>query len=105
MYAKGIIRIGSRRSPILSVEFFESRPTTIPHHALFRAASRVCPDAPAMARELALLQSRLGTRGQLAHDQDRINVIALQLSSLIYAAFLLEDQEREGGLTDDSAGC
>jgi hypothetical protein len=29
--------------------------------------------------------------------------LALQLSSLIYAAFLLDDEEREGGLADDSA--
>jgi hypothetical protein len=103
MYSRNVNRTGFRRSPILAVEVSESPRPALPRRALLLAASRVCLDAPAMACELVLLQRRLGTRAERAADQDRINFLALQLSSLIYAAFLLDDEEREGGLADDSA--
>ena len=103
MCSKNVIRSGSRFSPILSVDVSESPRALVSPRALLLAASRVCPNAPVMAHELIMLQRRLGTCAELAGDQIRINLIALQLSRLIYAAFLLEDQEREGGLADDSA--
>jgi hypothetical protein len=103
MYSNNTNRPGLLRSPILSVDVLESTRPALPRRALLLAASRVCPDAPAMACELVRLQSRLGTRAECAEDQDRINLIALRLSSLIYAAFLLDDEEREGGFADDSS--
>ena len=103
MCSKNVIRSGSRFSPVLSVDVSESPRAVLSPRALLLAASRFCPNAPVMTRELITLQRRLGTGAELAGDQIRINLIALQLSRLIYAAFLLEDQEREGGLADDSA--
>jgi len=104
MCPKNVIRHGSRFSPILAVDVFETPVAPIPPRALWQAASRVCPNAPALACELVLLQRRRGTRAERPGDQDRINVIAFRLSSLVYAAFLLDDEEREGGFADDSAG-
>ncbi len=103
MYSGNVNRTRFRRSPILAVDVIESPGLALPHRALMLAASRVCPDAPALACELATLQRRLGTRAECAGDQDRVNLIALQLSSLIYAAFLFDDDERDGGFADDSA--
>ena len=103
MYSKNVNRTGLGRSPILCVKVVESPKPSLRRRALLLAASRVCPDAPALACELAALQRRLGTGAERNGDQDRVNDIALRLSSLIYAAFLLEDEEREGGPADDSA--
>jgi hypothetical protein len=103
MYSKKLNRSVFRRAPILAVDVVESPKPALRRRALLLAASRVCPDAPAMACELVALQRRLGTGAERAGDQDRVNEIALRLSSLIYAAFLLEDEEREGGPADDSA--
>ena len=109
MCPNNVNRIGSRRGPILSVDVMVFQRAeipgraVIPHRALLQAASRVCPDAPAMVRELVALQRRLGTPAERAGDQERINFIALQLSRLVYAAFVLDDEEREGGVADDSA--
>lgn len=103
MYSKNVIRTGFRRSPILAVDVLEPPRPALPRHALLLAASRICPDAPSMACEVMAIRRRLGTRAERAGDQDRLNAIALRLSALIYAAFLLDDEEREGGFADDSA--
>ena len=90
------------RGPSLSVRVVTSPgPAVLHRRALLQAAGRLCPDAPALATELVRRQRRLGTWAEEEGDQDRINEIAARLSSLIYAAFLIEDHEREGGFADD----
>jgi hypothetical protein len=54
MCPNNVNRIGSRRGPILSVDVMVFQRAeipgraVIPHRALLQAASRVCPDAPAI---------------------------------------------------------
>ena len=104
MYHRDSHRACSRRLPILSVEVFASVPAEIPHHALVIAASRICPNAPALSCELLVLHRRHGTDAERAGDQERINFIASQLARLIYLTFVLDDEKHEGGPGGDSAG-
>lgn len=65
------------------------------------AASLVCPEAPALERELAAIQARLGTPGEQPEDLERVRIIAHRLCNLLYVAYLVQDYESEGGPADD----
>jgi hypothetical protein len=105
MYSKLTRPSEYRSSPILSVDAHDPPETGAPaRRVLIKAASRFCPDAPAQVRELAEIQRRLGTSHEQPGDLNRVNAIARQLSNLMYAAFLMEDFEREGGLAEDPDG-
>jgi hypothetical protein len=105
MYSKLTQPSEWRRPPILSVDAHDPPVAGAPApRVLIKAAGRFCPDAPARVRELAEIQRRLGTRHEQPGDLDRVNALARQLSNLLYAAFMMEDFEQEGGLAEDLDG-